>query len=282
MDYENNVLKNGVFVTQIGDMYRVSLVPRACLDGVPNATERNPNNAKTKESLCRARNKIIELAYCNEWTYFFTATFDPKKVGDRSNKKETLAKLVKWLQNKGRTSGIKYLLIPELHSDGIGLHAHGLLYFDEPPDVTPFKDITDRPIPKKLAESEYLNWNDYERKFGFCSLGQIKSKKAIAFYMSKYITKGLANAIKDFSAHVYYASKGLAQGQSVGGFHNHRANIDLMQAIPWTYKDIENGIATMTIESADELKKILDSCGLELEHVKDSKPKKLTELSVNQ
>lgn len=273
MDYENNVLKNGIFVTQIGDMYRVSLVPRACLDGVPNATERNPNNAKTKASLCRARNKIIELAYCNEWHYFFTATFDKMKVADRHDKKETLAKLIKWLQNKGRAAGIKYLLIPELHEDG-AFHAHGLLYFERPPDTTPFKDIKDRPVPHKLRNSDYLNWNDYERKFGFCSLGQIKSKKAIAFYMSKYITKGLANAIKDFSAHVYYASKGLAQGQSVGGFHNHRANIDLMQAIPWTYKDIENGIATMTIESADELKKILDSCGLELEHVKGSKTEK--------
>jgi hypothetical protein len=268
---EENILQGGVFVTQIGDMYRLSLVPRACLDGVPNARERNKENDKTEQSLCRARNKIIELAYCNEWTYFFTATFDKEKVGDRTNRKDTLAKLVKWLQNKARTCGLKYLLIPEMHADGESLHAHGLLYFEELPDVIPFKDITDRTIPKKLKESEYLNWNDYEKKFGFCSLGEIRSKKAISFYLSKYITKGMKNAIKDFSAHVYYCSKGLLKGESVGGFHNHDANIDLMQTIPWAYKDTDKGIASLTVESHEELLAILKENRLELCHSKTIK-----------
>lgn len=265
MDYEKNTLRGGVFVTKIGDMYRVSLVPYAALSGVPNHTKRTPENAKTKESLCRARQKIIELAYCNEWQYFFTATFDKMKVADRHDKKETLAKLIKWLQNKGRTAGIKYLLIPELHKDG-AFHAHGLFYFERPPDTTPFKDITDRPIPDKLRNSDYLNWNDYERKFGFCSLGEIKSKKAISFYMSKYITKDLANAIKDFGAHTYYATKGLNAGVKVGGFHNSNAHIDLMQTMPWTFKDEERGIASMTIQSTDELLALLKENRLKLIH----------------
>ncbi len=266
MDYEKNTLKGGVFITKIGDMYRVSLVPSAALSGVPNHTKRTPDNAKTKEALCRARQKIIELAYCNDWQYFFTATFDKQKVENREEKSGCLKQLIKWLQNKSRTHGIKYLLIPELHKDGKGLHAHGLLYFERPPNTIPFKEIKARAIPDKLRESDFLNWVDYEKKFGFCSLGEIKSKKAISFYMSKYITKDLANAIKDFNAHTYYASKGLNAGVKVGGFHNSNANIDLMQTMPWTFKDEEKGTASMTIQSTEELLEILRENRLELIH----------------
>jgi hypothetical protein len=268
---EDEILKGGVFITQINDMYRVSLVPNAKLNGVPHSDEKGRNEEKTEASICRAKNTIIELAYCNDWDFFFTATFDKTKVANRADRKETLSKLIKWLQNKSRTQDIKYMLIPELHKDGESFHAHGLLKFGKPPNIERFSEIKDRPIPENLRRSDYWNWRDYERKFGFCSLGQIESKKAVAFYMSKYITKGLQNAITDFGAHIYYASKGLSRGESVGGFHNSNKQIDLMKAIPWDYKDEQKGTATMTIHSAEELNELLNRCGLKLFHAKNIK-----------
>ena len=85
------------------------------------------NTEKLEENIIRTRSRIEELAYCNSWDWFFTGTLDPNKY-DRSDLEKFHKDLTQWLRdyNKKFKLHIKFLLIPELQSDGVSWHVHGL------------------------------------------------------------------------------------------------------------------------------------------------------------
>ena len=86
---------------------------------------------------------------------------------------------------------IAYLLVPEQHKDGCW-HMHGLLNLPAAAVVS-FAELRANGVhvPDKLVDGGYCNWSDFQRKFGYCSLGALKSPVGCAFYIQKYISKEL-------------------------------------------------------------------------------------------
>ena len=132
------------------------------------------NDTKLDESIARTRSKIFELAFCNPWQWFFTATLDGTKY-DRTDLDKFHKDLSQFIRNYNKRNGlsIKWLLIPELHNDGVSWHMHGFLY-DLPVEHLKKFEIGDR-MGKALADKvkrgdEVYNWLPYMMKFGFCDL----------------------------------------------------------------------------------------------------------------
>lgn len=219
--YDQYVLK----VFGYGENKRIKLIHMNVLrnEGVEDENDkgkvRGVNSEKLEESICRTRSKIFELAFCNPWSWFFTGTLDPKKY-DRTDLKKFHSDLTNWLRQYNRYHGtqIKFLLIPELHSDGKSWHMHGFFYDLPQEHLTRFQ-IGDR-MGKALAEKvkngdEVYNWSAYQKKFGFCDLEPIRNAEAVSKYITKYISKNLATSVTELNAHMYYHSRGLQFAQTI-------------------------------------------------------------------
>ena len=156
-------------------------------------------------AFCRAKSLVLQYALCNPWDYFFTGTLDETKL-NRHDLDAYRQKLSQFIRDKRKEYGtqVQYLLIPEQHKDG-AWHIHGMLANLPGPALRRFR----RPEPWKLVNSEYLNWPDYQRKFGFCSLGPIKHPVATSFYITKYVSKELSRRGGDLGKHLYFHSRPL-------------------------------------------------------------------------
>ncbi len=208
-----------------GENTKYKLITCKCLrnSGIEDEADKGKrctvNDEKTDESISRTRSRIFELAYCNSWQWFFTATLDPKKYV-RSDLTMFHKILTQWLRNynKKYNLNIKFILIPELHSDGVSWHIHGLLFGLPVEYLKQF--ILGEKMSVKLAEKvkngELLyNWLPYAEKFGFCDLEPIRSHEAVSKYITKYISKSLENSVKDLNAHMYYCSRGLNRAEII-------------------------------------------------------------------
>ena len=177
------------------------------------------NDCKLDESISRAKSKIFELAFCNNWDYFFTATLDPSKY-DRTNLELFHSDLTQWLRNQGKKNGkkIDFLLIPELHSDLKSWHMHGFISGVSISDLKQFVygDKMGQSLVQKVLNGDIVyNWLSYSKKFGFCSLEPIKSPEAVSKYVTKYICKDLAKSVSEVGAHMYYHSRGLKTSELI-------------------------------------------------------------------
>ena len=220
--YDQYVLK----VFGYGENKRIKLIHMNVLrnEGVEDDNDKGKakgsvNSEKLNESICRTRSKIFELAFCNPWSWFFTGTLDPKKY-DRTDLKKFHHDITHWLSeyNRYHDTHIKFLLIPELHSDGKSWHMHGFFYDLPQEHLTRFQ-IGDR-MGTALAEKvkngdEVYNWSAYQTKFGFCDLEPIRNAEAVSKYITKYISKNLATSVTELNAHMYYHSRGLQFAQTV-------------------------------------------------------------------
>ena len=92
--------------------------------------ERTPEMAKhsLQTSLNRTKNTIYELSKSNDWEYFITFTFDPKKY-DSTDYDTVTALLKRFIDRtrKTRAHDLIYMIVPEFHADGQKYHFHGLL-----------------------------------------------------------------------------------------------------------------------------------------------------------
>ena len=177
------------------------------------------NSEKLACNVSRTKSKIFEYAFCNPWDWFFTGTLDRKKY-DRTNLEKFHKTLTKWVYNYNRkyNLNIKFLFIPELHSDGKSWHIHGFLYGLPESHLVLFK-IGDR-MGKGLAEKvkngdKVYNWLAYAKKFGFCDIERIHNPEAVSKYITKYITQDLAKSVTEINAHQYYHSRGLKTAEVI-------------------------------------------------------------------
>lgn len=155
------------------------------------------NDEKLLCNITRAKQKIFEYAYCNDWQYFVTLTIDEKKY-DRTNLKKYYNDFSIFLRNYGARNNIKisYLFIPELHKDKKSWHMHGFIM------GLPIEHL-------QINSNGYLDWFSYSKKFGYISLDFIKDKEKCSSYITKYISKNLSDCVADLNAKMYYCSKGL-------------------------------------------------------------------------
>lgn len=144
--------------------------------------QRQGSERSLENSLKRTKTKIYELAQANEWKWFLTLTFNPDLI-DNSDYDLLSSKLNDFFSNlrKRVCPDLKYLLVPELHKDGIKYHFHGLfadcggLIFQ---DSGHYID--------GVRQYNLLQW-----KYGFSWCSIVKDSSRVASYITKYITKDL-------------------------------------------------------------------------------------------
>lgn len=183
------------------------------------ASKGSVHDFKLEENIQRAKNIIFEYAFCNPWDWFFTGTLDPKKY-DRTNLDKFHKDLTQWFRDYGKQYKvkIKFLLVPEQHSDGISWHIHGFLYGLPKEHLKQFVvgDVMGKGLAEKVKRGDAVyNWLPYAKKFGFCDLEPIKNPEAVSKYMMKYINKNLASSVKELNAHLYYHSRGLNRAEVI-------------------------------------------------------------------
>lgn len=151
--------------------------------------EKSKYKFKLKNSLTRSKQKLFDYAMENDFKYFFTGTFNQ----DRDNYKKMIRKITQMIRDlRKKGFDIKYLFIPELHSDLKNWHIHGLL----------------SGIDKRIYNNSngYFSWKDYD-KFGFNSISIIKDYDKTCSYITKYITKQVGKIPKGQPC--YFCSRGL-------------------------------------------------------------------------
>ena len=177
---------------------------------------------KLNEAFCRAKSMVLQYALCNTWDYFFTGTLDEKKY-DRFCLDKYQPDLSQFIRDKRKAYGtqIQFLLVPEQHKDG-AWHIHGLLSGLPESVLEKFHS----PAPKKLVNSDYLNWPHYMHKFGFCSLAPIKSPVATAFYITKYVSKELSRRGGDIGKHLYFHSRPLRKAEKASDVYLYNPGLE--------------------------------------------------------
>lgn len=191
------------------------------VDGEPENGKKNTarNTDKLDESLSRTRATIFELAMCNEWEWFVTLTIDPKQF-DREDLNKYKKKLSVWIKNYNRLHGtkIKYLLIPELHSDGKSWHMHGLVMELPETHLTEFEDDETLPLTILIEikrGNKVYDWPAYRKAFGYITITKIRDAESVSKYITKYITKDLGKSKIELNNHLYYCSQGLKRAEKL-------------------------------------------------------------------
>lgn len=191
-------------------------------DSVKDRADWKSNDTKLTNNYSRARSMVLQYALCNPWEYFFTGTLDQRKY-NRYNLDRFMGSLSQFIrdQRKKWNSQIQVLLIPEHHNDG-AWHVHGMINGLPDQALRKFR----YPEPRKLIEGGYLNWSDFQRKFGFCSLGRISNPVGTAFYITKYISKDLSQRNRDLGKHLYFHSRPLRTAEAVSEIYGWNAQLD--------------------------------------------------------
>lgn len=163
------------------------LKPEKKADTTPKErTEAQINHSK-QVSQNRTKQTIYEITRANTWDWFITLTFDREKI-DSSDYDLLVKTTRKWFDNtkRRRAPGLRYIIIPELHKDGIHYHFHGLLA--EADGLT----FTDTGILQD--GKEVYNISDFN--LGFTTATRVEDTHRAASYVTKYITKELEETIK--------------------------------------------------------------------------------------
>lgn len=145
----------------------------------PKGTHPSPESAA--KAARRARKELFLCAACNrELDTFVTFTQAPDKVDDRYDYKEAVRRLGRWLDNRVRRRGLRYIFVPELHQDG-AVHWHGLCNASALRLVdSGHKDKRGRTI---------FNVEDWT--YGFTTATLVSDHLAACRYVTKYIAKGM-------------------------------------------------------------------------------------------
>lgn len=146
--------------------------------------------------------KIYDYARANRWEWFVTWTFDQNRVRSRYDYADLAKRMTFWLNNvrKRKAPDIRYLVVPELHSDG-AIHFHGLIA-----DIGNLRLVDSGKRDKRGRR--VFNVGDYRK--GFTTATRIEDSKRAAAYVTKYITDGLMMVTKNQRR--YWVSRNLSRG----------------------------------------------------------------------
>jgi len=226
MRFINNSLKYDYDVAYLrsygSDTYKLSVMRCVRKSGyeIKNFKKKcSVNDSKLEENIIRARSKLFEYAYCNDFEYFLTITLDSKKYNrqDLNKFNKDLSQFIR-NYNKKYNLNIKRIFVPEKHRDGCSWHMHGFIMGLPLSHLRLFS--LDEKLPKYIREKllkgqNVYEWVAYREKFGFNDFEHIRNKEACSKYITKYITKELANSVTTLNAHLFYASKGLSTSKLI-------------------------------------------------------------------
>lgn len=130
----------------------------------------------------RATVKIFDYIRCNwDLDCMFTLTFNGGKI-DRTSYEEIVKKVGEWFSNRVRRKGLKYIAVPEYHSDGKAIHIHG---------VCNYEALQTEWSGKVNGGKRVYNITDFT--LGHTAVKRFSKndsdRHAVAIYVSKYITK---------------------------------------------------------------------------------------------
>lgn len=129
-------------------------------------------------SMKRTRSMVYKYALSNEWEWFVTLTFSPKKV-DRYNYTECSKKLKSFIDTTRRICpDMRYIFVPELHKDG-AFHFHGLIA-----NCPALEFVFSGKVKDKRRVFNIPGFS-----YGFTTATKVSDSKKSANYLSKYITK---------------------------------------------------------------------------------------------
>ena len=169
----------------------------------PDPEERRKRSLAS--SLNRTKQAIFGVARANVWDYFLTLTFD-RALTDSASYDLVMRRAQKWLNNirYRYCPDLQYLIVPELHADGVHWHLHGLLSrCDELTLIdSGHKDDSGRPI------YNLQNW-----KYGFSTVTKIDDMAKVSSYITKYITKNLCEVTQN--KHRYLVSRNCLKASDV-------------------------------------------------------------------
>lgn len=140
--------------------------------GLLKATE-NERRARS-----RARVKVFDYVSCNTWDYFITLTLDPKMI-DRYDYPTIINKANRWLDNRVRRVGLRYIIVPELHPTSGAIHFHGLV-----------NDVLPRTYSHHFDKRHHTVYNLPDWTLGWTTaIHTYGDQIAVAKYITKYVTK---------------------------------------------------------------------------------------------
>ncbi|MGH2077814.1 rolling circle replication-associated protein, partial [Aerococcus urinaeequi] len=156
-----------------------------------------------KQNLYKTKNKLRDYARNNHFDKFWTLTFDPKKFGSSDNLR--FEEMQKFLKRMTRKYGkFNYLAVPERHKSG-AIHWHMMTGYFEPKLID---------SGKRYKEKTIFNCPEWE--YGFTNVQNVRSKKKISNYVSKYITKDLMDSPARRNKKKYWASRSLELPKTFG------------------------------------------------------------------
>jgi hypothetical protein len=140
-----------------------------------------------RQSANRTKQNIYEISRANIWDWFITLTFDRTKI-DSSDYDSLIKTVGKWFNHvrSRKCPDMKYLIVPELHKDGMHYHFHGLL---ADCDGLQFVD-------SGIVQDGKNVYNMPDFKFGFTTATRVEDTNRASSYICKYITKELEKNIK--------------------------------------------------------------------------------------
>lgn len=189
-----------------------------------------------EDNLKRAKDKIYDISYENDFEYFITATINPNEYENKDVTK--VYKMFRnWLSNRQKRNGLQYLIIPEYHKNG-NIHIHGLIkgnltMIDSGRLIYQSKAYKAETLKKKNIQTENLKtvYNISDWKFGYSTAIKLDDNKvAISRYITKYITKGNNKIFGRY----YLSSKGIVREPKTKYTHTDGFdNIPLPTYEPW-------------------------------------------------
>lgn len=177
-------------------------------------TIKTGNDESIQRSVRRSRNTISDYCGVNEFEWFVTFTFNPKKV-DRYDIDGCYAKMQGWLWRTHRKhENFKYIIVPEKHKDG-AIHFHALM-----------AGYDGKMTKTRVIQDSRRVYNVPGFTFGFTNAQKLDDdlKKTIA-YLCKYITKDMALI---HNRRRYWSSRNLAKPEK---YYNVIQDLFLTRAI---------------------------------------------------
>ena len=184
------------------------------------AEQERRDKINAERTQARAYNKVFDIVYQNDWSYFVTLTFDQTRF-DSKEAQAVIRQLRAYLSNQVQRRGLAYLLTAERHKKG-GIHCHLLTNdrivvedsgtrivrgFDKPLKLSTIRKL-------KIPDDTFgkIVYNLPEWKFGFSTAIPVDGEpSALANYMTKYITK---DCCKIFGKY-YWSSKNLKRDTEI-------------------------------------------------------------------
>lgn len=217
------VQPNYTILKYTDQIYKVCYFPNGCPNVIRSGSVPHQSyDHKLDASISRSRRIILELGLCNDWEFFGTFTLDSSKFDrcDLDHFRRSFSQFIRDYRKKAQKNGIitdiRFLLVPELHSDGKSWHMHGL-FSGLGPFLRSFLDYSaDHFVPDSLKFNDYYIWEDYHNKFGFCSFAPVRNKVACGFYITKYLYKSFCTGGIDVGRRVIFHSIGLNRSSKHG------------------------------------------------------------------